>query len=438
MAEIVFRKAKIVFSDSVREGDLVVDSGKIAEIVPEFTGSADREIDAKGKYLLPGVIDAHVHMRAPGDVYKEDFMTGSMAAASGGVTTFLDMPNNNPPIIDRKALHAKRVLAEQDSLVNFGFFFGATEDNMEEVLRAKNIAGVKVFVGSSTGGLFVKSEEVMDRLFDCCKVPLVFHAEDESCIARFRSACSNFSKAACHSEIRPPSCAKEAIRKILHLWKKYEKTAQVHIAHVTGHEEIAVLKKFRSDRISAEATPHHLFLSTDDYEKLGFLAKVNPPLRSAVEHSYLWNGLRDGFLQIIASDHAPHLKNEKEGEYDSISAGVPGVETLLPLMLYAVYEGRLDFVQLAKFTAENPARIFRIANKGKIQTGFDADLVLVDMELEKEVSAAALQTKCGWSPFEGRKLRGWPVMTIVNGTIVWENGKFVSGKRGREVTYLER
>lgn len=437
MTDIVFKKGKIVFPDGVREGDLVVDDGKIVEIVPEYQRSADREIDARGKYLFPGVIDAHVHMRAPGAVHKEDFMTGSMAAVSAGVTTFLDMPNNNPPIIDKKSLHAKRVLAEQDSLANFGFFFGATEQNLEEVLHAKNVAGVKVFVGSSTGGLLVKNEEVLDRLFDRCRVPLVFHAEDESCIARFRSSCSDFSRPGCHSEIRPPSCAKEAIRKILHLWRKYEKTVQVHIAHVTSRDEISVLKKFLSDRVSVEVTPHHLFLSTDDYEKLGFLGKVNPPLRSPKEHSYLWDALRDGLLQIVASDHAPHLKNEKDGEYDSIPAGVPGVETLLPLMLHAVYEGRLDFVQLAKFTAENPARIFRIVNKGKIQIGYDADLILVDMDLEKEVKAENLQTKCGWSPFEGKKLRGWPVMTLVNGTIIWENGKLVSGERGKEVTYLE-
>lgn len=435
MADLVFRKGQIVFPDGVREGDLVIAHGEIFEITPDYKGHFDTEFDCRGKYIFPGVIDVHVHMRVPGDSAKEDFTTGSMAALSGGVTTILDMPNNVPPVIDKKSLIAKRSLAEQDCLTNFGFFFGATEDNMEEIFHAKNIVGVKVYLGESTGGLIVKNDETLDRLLERVRVPVVFHAEDQECLDRFRVTCPDFSRAVCHSESRPPECAREAMKRVLHLWKKYENTSQIHFAHLSTVDEIAVLKKFKTPFVSAEVTPHHLFLNIDAYERLGFFAKVNPPLRSHEHQQALWQALHEGLIEIVASDHAPHLKSDKEGPYESVRAGFPGVETLFPLMLNAVYENLLDFGTLAKLTAENPARIFHIPRKGKIEVGYDADLVVVDMDMEKEILASQLLTKCAWSPFEGMKLHGWPVMTIVSGTVMYDRGKFVAGKRGREVRY---
>ncbi|MEK7544687.1 MAG: dihydroorotase [Patescibacteria group bacterium] len=437
MADLVLRKGKIVFPDGVREGDLVIDGGQILEISPDYKGEFDREIDCHGKYILPGVIDAHVHMRVPGGTHKEDFMTGSMAALSGGVTTFLDMPNTDPPVIDKKTLNAKRVLAEQDSLANFGFLFGATEENFEDVVHAKNIAAVKIFLGVSTGGLLVKSDDLLDRLLSRVKVPFVFHAEDDECLKHFALQSWDFSDPSVHSKIRPSQCAREAVRHILHLWKKYEKTARVHFAHVSTLEEIDVIRKFKCDNVTAEVTPHHLFLSTADYSQLGSFGKVNPPLRDPEEHEALWSAVRDGIIEVVASDHAPHLKNEKDLPYSDSPAGFPGVETMLPLILNAVYQNRLDFVLASRLLSTNPARIFGLQKKGKIEVGYDADIVIVDMDSERVVEGAKLLTKCAWSPFEGMKLRGWPTITIAHGTIMYENGKFVSGKRGKEAKYMK-
>ncbi len=453
MTDVVFRKGKIVFPDGVREGDLVVSGGKIVAFENEYREAVDLEIDCRGKYILPGVIDPHVHMRTPGAVQKEDFGTGSMAALSGGVTTFLDMPNTNPAVIDKKSLILKRSLAEEGSLCNFGLFFGATQDNLEEAIRAKGIVGIKIYLGQSTGGLLVKDDDIVNRLLERAKVPLVFHAEDQECLERYRAMNRDLNRPQAHGEVRPSECAMTAVKRVLHLWKRYEKHARVHIAHVSTREELEVLRKFKDvhaafSPVTAEVAPHHLFLSDADCDRLGFLSKVNPPLRSNEDREALWTALREGLIDCIATDHAPHLLSEKmpvvsdmDGavpDYDQIPAGFPGVEFSLPLMLNAVYEARLDFVQLAKVMSENPARIFALSGKGKIEVGYDADLVVVDMELEKEIVREKVLSKCGWSPYEGMKLRGWPTLTMVNGTVMYENpdgisGKFVSGKRGKEV-----
>lgn len=438
MADLLLKKGKIVFIDGIREGDVVVDGGKIAEITPDFKGEADRVIDCQGRFIFPGVIDAHVHMRTPGATYKEDFATGSMAAVSAGVTSFLDMPNNTPPVITKKLLQEKRSLVDGQSFANYGLFFGATDDNVDELKRITNVPGVKVYMGETTGNLIVRKDETLEQIFSYTskKFPVVVHAESQECLNRFAAEYAGSDARArddFHSVVRPPECAREAVKHVLHLAKKYD--AWVHIAHASSAEEIDVIKKFKSEKVTCEVAPHHLFFDLSSYKKLGSRAKVNPPLRSKEDVEALWEAINDGTVDIIASDHAPHLLREKDTPYEQSPAGFPGVETILPVMLDAVNRGLLNLDRVAQLLSSGPARVFEIQGKGRIQVGYDADLVILDMDLEKEVTHASMLTKCAWTPWDGIKLKGWPVTTIIGGEIIYDGGKFVSSRRASELSF---
>lgn len=429
--DLLIKNANIVTPPGVSSGDLGISGGKIVKL-GSIDEKASQEIDASGKFLLPGVIDIHVHFRDPGFPEKGDFASESAAAASGGVTTVLDMPNTNPPTLTLEALEQKRKIAAAKSLVNYGFFFGLAYDNFQEIEKAKNIAGVKVYMGSSTGNLLIQDTNVIGKLFETGK-PVIVHAEDESIIreneAKFRGA----KDPKIHSFIRSPKSAYEAVKSVLHLAKKYE--ARIHITHISTADEVAEIKKFKSQKVTCDVTPHHLALTDAYYEKIGNLAKVNPPLRKDSDRQTLWKGLKAGIIDIIASDHAPHAKEEKEQDYWIAPAGVPGVQTLLPFLLDSVEHGDLTISDVVKFTSENPAKLLGIKNKGKIEVGYDADLVLVDMALEQEVTDDMIFSQCRWSPFTGWKFHGWPVMTIIHGNIVFENGKIVGKSQGKEICF---
>lgn len=417
---------------------MVVERGVIVEITSDYKDSAKRVIDCQDKFIFPGVIDAHVHMRVPGGEYKEDFTTGSMAAISAGVTGFLDMPNNTPPIISKKMLGEKRDLIGDNSFANYGFFFGATDENADEVKRLSNIAGIKVYMGESTGNLIVRKDETLENIFSYGKFPVVVHAESQECLERFAAEYAGEDARArvdYHSVVRPPECAREAVKHVLHLAKKYD--AAVHIAHVTTLEELDIVRKFKSDKVTCEVTPHHLIFDVGAYENLSNRLKVNPPVRSKEDRDALWAGIADGTIDIVASDHAPHLLNEKDQPYAQCPAGVPGIEMILPVMLDAVNKGLVNLDRVAQLLSQRPAEIFHIKNKGKIALNYDADLVILDMDLEKTIENAKLLTKCAWSPFDGMTLKGWPVVTIIGGEVMYEDGKFVSTRRGREFNFEE-
>lgn len=442
MADLVLKKGRIVFTDGVREGDVVVDSGMITEITNDYRGEATRVIDCTDKFIFPGVIDAHVHMRVPGMQHKEDFATGSMAAIAGGVTTFLDMPNTVPPTISKKMLAEKRSLVEGQSLADYGLFFGATDDNFAEIQDVRNIAGVKVYMGESTGRLIVRTDAAMENLFSYGKYPIVVHAEEQGCLERFAREMATaggvggtISGAAVHSAVRPSECAREAVKRALHMAKKFE--ARAHIAHVTSRDELEFIEKFKSDRVTCEVTPHHLLFDIGDYERLGNRLKVNPPVRAHEDCEALWKALNDGVIDVIASDHAPHLLSEKDAtSYGDVPAGVPGVETMLPAMLDAANRGLVNLDVLARALAANPARIFGVPRKGSIAVGNDADLVVIDMALERTMTNEMILSKCGWTPFAGKMLKGWPIMTIKAGEVAYEAGKFVSSRRGKEIDFV--
>lgn len=429
--DFIFRNGKAVTPTGIVDADIGVSGGKISQ-VGQIAETGPQEKDCTGLFILPGLIDMHVHFRDPGFPKKEDFASGSAAAAAGGITTVIDMPNTNPPTLTCEALEEKRKIAASKSLVNFGFFFGLAYDNFDEIKAAPNIAGIKIYMGSSTGDLFVANMNVIEKLFQLGKFVIV-HAEDENIIRENLEKYKDSQDPNVHSLIRSPAAAYEAVKSVLHLAKKYE--ARVHITHVSTADEIEELRKFQGPLVSCDVTPHHLYLTQNAYAERGNFVKTNPPLRSNKDRQALWKGLRDGVISAIASDHAPHTKEEKEQSYSNAPAGAPGVETMLPLLLDSVNHGELSLRDIAKLTSENPAQLLGIKGKGKIEAGFDADFVLVDMNKEMVVGNAPFFTKCNWSPFSGWKLKGWPVMTVVGGLVVFEEGQIRPEVRGKEVEF---
>ncbi len=444
MKEFALINCKVVTHKEIFEGEVRVRAGKIVEVKKErgtrgrlSIGKRVATIDLSGKYLLPGLIDAHVHFRTPGMTEKEDWTTGSRAALAGGVTTVLDMPNTIPPTTTAALLQKKRQLVAKKALVNYGFYVGATGRNLAGLKKIKNIAGAKIFMGSSTGDLLIKDKKTLEQFMaESGKTGqlLAIHAELEDCIARHFEMHKNERSSGAHSRIRAPECAYEAVKEVLHLAKKHG--ARVHICHISTEKELELVHKFRGRNVSTEVTPHHLFLTDRDYLHYENLVKVNPPLRGLIDQAALWEGLKTGLIEMVASDHAPHLLAEKEQPYLKVPSGVPGVQTMLPLLLNAVNEGKLSLPKIVEITSYNPAKVFGIEAKGQIAQGFDADFAVVDLGLIESVSQHHLWSKTKWSPFLDWVLKGWPVMTMVGGEIMYKWQDTFGKKPGREIHYV--
>ncbi len=425
---MLIKNCRLLYQGKSVTRNIYIEGSIIKKITNDIINS-DVVINANNNFVLPGVIDPHVHMREPGQEHKEDFFTGSMAAAAGGVTTFLDMPNNSPPCTTESALNIKRKLASQKSLVNFGFHFGASTDNLEQIKEIDNVASVKIYVGSSTGNLLVNDDAQLYDIFSNTKLA-VLHAENESLIQRNIKQYEGYTIPDIHADIRNNMVAATAVARALSIAKYTD--AKLYFAHVSTRDELEILK---NQKAYVEVAPHHLFFTKKELTKQDNYAKMNPPLRSSDDRDALWWGIKNGIVNTIGSDHAPHTIEEKEKEYWEAPAGVPGVETTLPLLLNEVNEGNITLPKIVELMSINPARIFKIKNKGMIKEGFDADLTIVDMDLLKRVDPDKMFSKCGWSPYDGLKLRGWPVMTIVNGNIVFEEGEINKNKRGHEVEF---
>lgn len=431
----VLKNAHLVSSKEVVEGDLLIEDGLITKMGGNIDMPGSEEIDCSDKYILPGVIDAHVHFRSPGYEYKEDWETGSRAALAGGVTTVFDMPNTDPHTTTLEALEQKRVLAREKSHVNFGLFFGGTGNNIEEVKKADGIVGVKVYMGETTGQVVDEDTDFMDKLlrdlFEQTSRVVAIHAEDEEMIKKRLEIYKDEKNPEVHSLIRNDMVAFTAARRAVHIAKKYG--GRLHICHMSTKKEAELMSKYPEDTITCEVAPHHLNFTVSDYAEKGNLIKMNPPVRSMKDVDALWEALRDGTVSIIATDHAPHLLKEKEQDYWHAPAGVPGVEFSLPLMLNSVNEGLIELADVVRLMCEGPATLYDIKNKGLLKVGYDADLTVVDMGMVKEVRNEDVKSKCGWSPYSGMNLRGWPVMTFLRGILMMENGKIVSGEKGKEV-----
>lgn len=436
MYDLLIHNASIALPDgSTYSGDIACADGKIARIEKKLLAPAEEVIDATGRLLLPGVIDPQVHFCEPGKEYKEDLHSGSRAAARGGVTSFLEMPNTDPATTDQRALDQKLALAARKSVVNYGFFIGATPDNLAELNSVNPTCGIRIFMGAGAGGLLVNRADDLERIFANGTRLIAVHAEDE---ARIRSRAAQFAQrtdAAAHSELRDNECALIATRLTLSLAKKYRR--RLHILHVSTQEEVALLRQDKPDWVTAEAIPNHLFLNTGDYAAQGALVQMNPPIRTPADNTALWQGLRDGAIDFIATDHAPHTLEEKNRGYPNAPSGMPGVETSLPLMLTQMHAGRCTLADIQQWMCYGPAHAYAIPNKGRILEGWDADLTLVDMDTLKPVRNEDCFTKVKWSPHAGRELRGWPVYTIVGGKVVFDHGRIRPGVHGRALTFTQ-
>ncbi|NQE36426.1 dihydroorotase [Microcoleus asticus] len=414
-------------------GDVQICDGKIVRVAPSIAESGDREIDAKGLTLLPGVIDPQVHFREPGLEHKEDLFTASCACAKGGVTSFLEMPNTRPLTTTQAALDDKLSRAGEKCLVNYGFFIGATAENLPDLLTANPTPGIKVFMGSMHGQLLVDGETTLEAIFAKGDRLIAVHAEDQARINQRRQEFAGISDVAVHSQIQDNQAALLATQLALKLSNKYHR--RLHILHLSTGDEAEFLRQEKPSWVTAEVTPQHLLLNTSAYEKIGSLAQMNPPLREPRDNEILWQALLDGVIDFIATDHAPHTLAEKAQDYPNTPSGMPGVETSLPLMLTQAVEGRCTVAEVANWMSAAVAKAYKIPNKGSISPGFDADLVLVDLDNYRPVVREEMVTKCGWSPFEGWSLTGWPVVTVVGGKVVFENGKLDTNVRGEALTF---
>jgi dihydroorotase len=441
VSTLLIRHARILQPDGTFIlGDVEVQSGTIARIAAEINPSdvtatePVTEIDATGLTLLPGVIDPQVHFREPGLEYKEDLFTASCACAKGGVTSFLEMPNTKPETTTQAALDDKLQRAAQKCLVNYGFFIGATAENLPDLTETHPACGIKVFMGSMKGRLLVDREEILSPIFANGDRLIAVHAEDQTRIEQRRQEFAGITDPAIHSQIQDNQAALQATQLALKLSKQYQR--RLHILHLSTAEEAELLRQDKPAWVTAEVTPQHLMLTTEAYATLGTKAQMNPPLRSPHDNEVLWQALRDGVIDFIATDHAPHTLDEKAKTYPASPSGMPGVETSLPVMLTQAMQGRCTIAQVANWMSAAVAKGYGIANKGAIVPGYDADLVLVDLETYRPVLAENLATKCGWSPFEGWNLTGWPVYTIVGGQVVYANGKLNVEVRGKALQFV--
>lgn len=438
MYELIIRDATIVSSSGRQVADIAIEGNKIAYVGGKAGGPARREIDAIGRFVMPGVIDGHVHFRDPGDGRKEDWGTGSRAAVAGGVTTVLDMPNTTPPTVDAASVKAKLATASRLSVANFGVWVGATSANLDaigDLWDSGQVCGTKVFMGDTTGALAV-DDRTLDGVFARTRGLLGVHAEDQRALEAAKKRWAANANPV-HNDVRPPEAAVEAVRRLIDLVRQTRRT--VHICHLSTQNELNLLDPFRGELpITCEVTPHHLFLSVESAgEKMGNLIKVNPPVRAELDRKALWTAVKRGRIDAFASDHAPHTLEEKRRPYWQAPSGIPGVETLYPLLMSAVAHGRMNLERMVEMCCEAPARIFGLKDKGVIRAGADADLLLFREGELIRLGRDHLHCRVRWSPYVGKEVGAFPELVMVQGRIVARRGKLADDlKPGRPVQYL--
>jgi dihydroorotase len=431
----LIRGATVVFPDGVRVANVLFSSGIVIDVDASPTAAADVVVDAPGYLLIPGVVDDQVHFREPGLTHKEDLATASHACAAGGVTTFLEMPNTKPPAITVEGVRQKELLAAEKSLVNYGFYIGATTDNVDDLAEAKNIPGIKIFIGSSTGSLLVDEQDALERIFAETDLPICAHCEDESTVRANAARFAGTSDVADHSKIRDVTAAVIATQRSIDLATRHQH--RFHVLHVSTAAELPLIAAAEKPYITAEVCPHHLFFNVDDYARLGTLIQMNPSIKAKSDNDALRQALIDGVIQVIATDHAPHTLDEKKLAYPQSPSGLPAIENSLALMLNEVSNGKFTIEQVVSWMCDAPARVWGITGKGRIAVGYDADLVLVDPNMKKTIRNEEQFTKTQWSPWHGETLTGWPVTTWVGGRRVFDRrdgglGKFDEAVRGEK------
>lgn len=437
-ARLLIRDAQVVDPDGVRRANVLVEGDRIIDPDAPATAACHEVLDASGLLLMPGVIDDQVHFREPGLEYKEDLSSGSRACARGGVTTFLDMPNTRPATTTRSLLHDKLERAGRCALVNYGFFIGATTTNLEELRAADRTPGIKIFIGSSTGDLLVDEQEALERIFAGVTLPITAHCEDEATVRANAARLAGTTDVRDHSRIRDHAAALIATKRGVGLALRHGR--RFHVLHVSTGGEVDFLRTVPPGLITAEACVHHLWFTVEDYARLGSRVQMNPSIKTRADVRALWAGLHDGTIQVVATDHAPHTPEEKARPYPESPSGLPAVENSLALMLDAAHRGLCTLPEIVRWMCDAPARTWDVVDRGRIAVGCFADLVLVDPERTRVIRDETQITKCGWSPWAGQSVTGWPVCTLVNGRIVFREEAggapwFAAAPAGREVTF---
>ncbi len=433
MIDLIIKNARLINEGESFTGSLHVNKGKIHRIIK---GNDDAEaseiIDAKGKWLLPGVIDDQVHFRDPGLTHKGDIITESRAAAAGGVTSYMEMPNTKPQTVTQQALDAKYAYAAQHSLVNYSFYMGATNNNLDELVKTdpSGVCGIKVFMGSSTGNMLVDNPETLKGIFSQIRLPIAVHCEDEQTIIantkKYKAELGENIPFSYHPVIRSAEACYKSSALAVELASKYG--ARLHILHLSTAKELELFsadKPIEEKMITAEVCVHHLWFNDEDYNRFGARIKWNPAIKSARDQEALLQGLLEGRIDVVATDHAPHTLAEKSNTYFKAPSGGPLVQHSLVAMLDLCHEGKIKPEEVVEKMSHNPARLFRVADRGFLREGYWADLVLVDPDQPWTVEVSNLLYKCGWSPFEGHTFRSRVEKTFVNGKPVFDRGSII-------------
>lgn len=435
--DLVLKGGTVVNHDGIAPRDIGLRNGRIAAVGSLGASAAGEVIDCTGLHILPGVIDTQVHFREPGLEHKEDLETGSRAAVLGGVTAVFEMPNTNPPTTNPDTLADKVRRARHRMFCDFAFYVGATRENVDdipELERLEGSAGIKVFVGSSTGTLLVDDDPTLERIFAKLRRRAAFHSEDEARL-RERAGIRRPGDPSSHPEWRDEIAALTSTQRLVRLAEKHGR--RIHILHVSTAEEMAFLAEHK-EWASVEVTPHHLTLVAPEcYQRLGTYAQMNPPVREDRHRQALWAGLSAGIVDVLGSDHAPHTREEKDHAYPQSHSGMTGVQTLLPIMLDHVNAGRLSLERLVDLTSHGPQRLFGIRNKGRIAVGYDGDLTVVDLKRQQTIDNSMIASRCGWTPYHGVTVTGWPVGTFVRGRRVMWEGEVLGPAAGEPVRFYE-
>ncbi len=429
--DLLLRGATVVTPSGPVAATIGVRDGRIATLGAADQADAREVLDLRGLHVLPGVIDSQVHFREPGLEHKEDLESGTRGAVLGGVTTIFEMPNTSPNTDSPEALADKLVRARGRAWCDHAFFLGATADNADLLGGWEDLsgcAGVKVFMGSSTGSLLVAEDDVLARVLASGRRRVAIHAEDEHRLRERRPLAEAAADVSAHPQWRDVGTALAATRRVLRLAR--EARRRVHVLHITTAEELPVLADAR-DIATVEVTPQHLTLAAPDcYEGLGSFAQMNPPIRDTRHRAALWGAIRDGLVDVIGSDHAPHTREEKSRPYPDSPSGMPGVQTLVPVLLAHVHVGRLSLARFVDLTSTGPARVYNMAGKGRIARGYDADFTIVDLNAERVIENTWIASKSGWTPYHGMPVTGWPVMTVIRGRVVMRDGATVGQPAG--------
>ncbi len=435
--DLLLKGGTVVNQDGIGEADIAVTGGRITAIGSGVGGSAAEVVDCKGLTILPGVIDSQVHFREPGLEHKEDLETGSRAAVAGGVTAVFEMPNTSPLTTSADRLADKVKRARHRMFCDFAFYVGGTRENIDDIPALEKLegsAGIKVFMGSSTGDLLVDDEPSLDKIIAKLSRRAAFHAEDEDRLKQ-RMSLRKPGDPSSHPVWRDETAALIATQRLVKLAETHGR--RVHVLHISTAAEIAFLAGHKA-WASVEVTPHHLTLAAPEaYERLGTYVQMNPPVRDARHRAAIWAGLAAGTVDVLGSDHAPHTREEKDHAYPGSHSGMTGVQTLVPVMLDHVNAGKLSIHRFVDLTSAGPQRIFGIRNKGRIAAGYDADFTIVDMKRRETIQNKWIESRCGWTPYDGVTVTGWPVGTFIRGRKAMWMGELAAKASGEPVRFWE-